>query len=157
MESMEQETLAFLSYFEAMHEEEYRLQDEMADPIAFLAKTGQDTMYFDEAMRQPDRKQFIKAVIKEVNDHIKGKHWQLIPRHEVPKDTPVLPAVWSMKQKHDIKMQQVCKWKAQLNVHGGKKEYAVIFFETYAPVITWFSVRLFLVLSLLNNLEYKTS
>ena len=29
-----------------------------------------------------------------------------------------------------------------LNVHGGKQTYGVNYFETYAPVVTWFAIRL---------------
>jgi hypothetical protein len=45
-ESLEQHDIAFQSYYEAMHEEEYLLQDEMLNPIAFLAGSNEDTMYF---------------------------------------------------------------------------------------------------------------
>ena len=91
-------------------------------------------------MKAPDRKEFIKACVKEVNDHIDRKHWELIPRSEVPEGVKVLPAVWSMKCKRDIKTREVYKWKARLNVHGGKQEYAVNYFETYSPVVTWATV-----------------
>lgn len=137
------------AYYDALHEDDYALQDAMDNPIAFLAQTDADTMYFDQAMQAPDRKEFIKAAIKEVNDHIDRKHWELIPRKEVPKDVKILPAVWSMKRKRDIKTRKVYKWKARLNVHGGKQEYAVNYFETYAPVVTWYTVRLLLILSIL--------
>jgi hypothetical protein len=56
-----------------------------------------------------------------------------------------------MKRKRDIKTQQVYKHKARLNVHGGKQVYGKNYFEMYAPVVTWFSIRLLLVLSILNN------
>ena len=56
-----------------------------------------------------------------------------------------------MKRKRDIKTQRVYKHKARLNVHGGKQEFGENYFETYAPVVTWFSIRLLLVLSLINN------
>ena len=42
------------------------------------------------------------ACIKEVNDQINCKHWELVPRSQIPKDIEILPAIWSMKQKHDI-------------------------------------------------------
>jgi hypothetical protein len=51
-----------------MHEEEYLLQDEMLNPIAFLTGSNEDTMYFHQAMKAPDRNQFKKAIVKEVND-----------------------------------------------------------------------------------------
>ena len=120
-------------------------------PIAYLAKNSADTMYYDQAINQPDRDQFIQAIVKEFNDHIDHKHWQLIPRSEVPKEQKVLPSVWSMKRKRDIKTQEVYKWKARLNVHGGKQTHGVNYWETFAPVVTWITIRLLLVLTVLNN------
>jgi hypothetical protein len=75
-----------------------------------------------------------------VNDHIECKHWELIPREQVPEGEKILLAVWSMKRKQEIKTQKVNKYKARLNVHGGKQEYGINYFETYAPVVTWFSI-----------------
>jgi hypothetical protein len=51
----------------------------------------------------------------------------------VPKGVKVLPSVWSMKWKRDIKTQQVYKHKARLNVHGGKQVYEVNFGQNPAP------------------------
>jgi hypothetical protein len=81
------------AYYDALHEDDYMLQDAMDNPIAFLAQADADTMYFDQAIQEPDCKEFIKACIKEANDHIDRKHWELIPRAEVPKDVKILPAV----------------------------------------------------------------
>jgi hypothetical protein len=135
-----------------MHEEDYKLQDMMNDPIAFLSQHGDpDTMYFHQAMRQPDRDEFIKALVKEINDHIINKHWVLVRRDQVPPGTKILDSVWSMKRKRDLKTRQVYKYKARLNVHGGQQEYGVNYFETYSPVVNWFSLRTLLTLSLLNS------
>ncbi len=60
-------------------------------------------MYFHEAMQAPDADEFVKAVVKEVNDHIECKHWEFIPRKQVPKGEKILLAVWSMKRKWDIR------------------------------------------------------
>jgi hypothetical protein len=69
----------------------------MTDPIAFLARTSDpDTMYFHQAIRQPDCEEFIKAIIGEINDHIKQKHWVLVPRDKVPKGTKILDSVWAI-------------------------------------------------------------
>ena len=40
------------------------------------------------------------------------------------------------------------KWKADLNVHGGQQEHGVHYWDTYAPVVTWETVRFFLMLSI---------
>jgi hypothetical protein len=38
-----------------------------------------------------------------------------------------------------------------LNVHGGKQVYGENCFEMYAPVVTWFSIYLVLILSIINK------
>ena len=54
-----------------------------------------------------------------------------------------------MRRKRRIKTQEVYKWKARLNVHGGQQEHRVHYWDTYAPVVAWQTVRFFLILSLL--------
>lgn len=53
------------TYFEALHEEDFKLQDDMKDPIGFKASTDPDTMYYHQAMKAPDKEQFISAIVKE--------------------------------------------------------------------------------------------
>jgi len=36
----------------------------MSDPTIFLAKTDQDTMYYHQAINQPDTDEFRKAKVK---------------------------------------------------------------------------------------------
>ena len=148
------ETEADDEYYDVLHEDDYRLQDDMKDPIAFKASSDPDILYYHEAIRAADSKEFLKAIVKEVNDHIEGNHWELIPTEEVPKGTRVLDSVWAMKRKRDIKTRQVYKHKARLNIHGGQQEYGTHYTDTYSPVVNWFSVRLLLVLSKIHG--YKT-
>ena len=56
-----------------------------------------------------------------------------------------------MKHKRDIATQKVSKYKARLNLHGNKQEQGIKFFDTYAQVITWPIIRLFLTLSILQK------
>eukprot|EP00956_Cyclotella_meneghiniana_P028259 scaffold65189_cov41-Cyclotella_meneghiniana.AAC.1 len=111
-----------------------------------------DIMYFHQAMRQADADEFAKAVVKEVYGHIKQKHWKLVPRSEVPEDSEVIPSVWSMRRKLDITTNAITKYKSRLNLHGGKQTFGVNYFETYAPVVTWFAIRLMLIAALLFTL-----
>jgi hypothetical protein len=71
----------------------------MHHPIAFLTEMMGGVMYLNQALRQPDSKEFVQAVIKEVNGHDDNNHWKLIPRTEVPEGTEVVPSVWAMQQK----------------------------------------------------------
>ena len=76
-------------------------------------------------------------------------NYEPVPLNQVPKGTKLIDMVWSMRHKQRIKTQEVYKWKARLNVHGGQQEHGVHYWDTYAPVVTWQTVRLFLILSIL--------
>jgi hypothetical protein len=46
----------------------------------------------------------------------------------------------------NLTTNEITRYKARLNLlHGGEQEYGVNYFDTYAPVITWFAVGLLLV------------
>ena len=45
-------------YYDAMHQEDYSIQDQMSNPISYAASTNKDTMYWHEAMKQPDAEEF---------------------------------------------------------------------------------------------------
>ena len=109
------------------------------------ATSNPDTMYFDQGMREPDSDQFVHTVIKELNDHISHKHWELVPRSEVPKHIKIIPSAWSLKRKRDIKTRKVYKWKARLNVHDGRQVHGINYWETFSPVVTWITIRILLI------------
>jgi Reverse transcriptase (RNA-dependent DNA polymerase)/GAG-pre-integrase domain len=111
-------------------------------PMAFAASSDPDIMYLDEALKAPDRAEFIRAMQKEVQAHTSNNNWRIIPRSRVPHGQTVLPAVWAMRRKRNIQTQEVYKWKARLNVHGGKQIKGLNYWETYAPVASWASIRL---------------
>eukprot|EP00957_Ditylum_brightwellii_P133687 10192844-Ditylum_brightwellii.AAC.2 len=123
----------------------------MQQPLAYLPQADPDTMQYHQAMKEPDKAQFIEAIVHEVNTHTERKHWSLIPKDQVPEGVKVLSAIWKMKRKRDIRTGKIRKWKAHLNVHGGQQVQGVNYWETYGPVVTWFAIRLLLILSLLNN------
>ncbi len=49
------------------HDYHLDLQERMQNPIAFHAEMMGDIMYYDQALQQPDAKQFTNAVVKEVD------------------------------------------------------------------------------------------
>jgi hypothetical protein len=152
LESIQQESLSLPIYLEAARYDPYE-DNELDDvhPLTLLSKADKDTMYLHEALRAPDRAEFIKAMQAEIGSHTERKHWKLMLKIDVPEEHKVLDAIWSMKRKRRIKTQVVYKWKARLNVHGGQQVYGVNFWETFAPVVTWASIRLVLILSILHG------
>ena len=132
-------------------EVEYEIQQAMKDPIAFAASSDPDIMYLNQAMKQPDKKQFMKAMKSEIDSHTENKHWVIVPRSAVPDGMEVLPTVWAMRRKRRIVSREIYKWKARLNVHGGKQTKGVNYWETYAAALKWASIRFFLIQAILNN------
>jgi Reverse transcriptase (RNA-dependent DNA polymerase) len=119
------------------------------DPIYFEDTADTDTMYFHKAMRAPDAKQFKEAMKKEVKGHMEKGHWEVVCKTDMPSHAKILPAVWSMKRKRQIKTLEIYKHKARLNLGGHKQEYGVHYHKTYLPVVRWMSIRLLLVLSII--------
>ena len=128
---------------------EHHTMVDQVNPMSLLAKTDQDTMYWDQAIKAPDSEHFIKAALDEVQTHEDNEHWISVPLTEVPEGVRILDCVWSMKRKRRLKTNEIYKHKARLNIHGGQQELGINYWETYAPVVTWAAIRLLLVLSII--------
>ncbi len=103
------------------HNAHLDLQERMRNPIAFHAEMMGDILYFQQVLRQPDAKEFVQAVIKEVNRHVDCNNWTLKIRSKVPEDVQIVPSVWSMQRKCDLTTNKIKSHKARLNLHGGSK------------------------------------
>jgi hypothetical protein len=106
-------------------------------------------MYWDQELKHHDAAEFVKAAVDEISTHQENGQWKVVPLDDIPKETPVLDAVWSMKMKQKLMTNEVYKHKARLNVHGGQQ--GVSYWETYAPVVTWAPIRIVLVLVLIYS------
>jgi hypothetical protein len=131
------------------HDSHLQLQERMKNPILFHAEMMGDIMYLQQALRQPDAKEFAKAVIKEVNRHVDSNNWTFRMQIKVPEDVQIVPSVWSLHCKHNLTMNKVKSHKARLNLHGGKQVYRMNYYETYAPVMTRFAIRLMIIFGII--------
>jgi hypothetical protein len=127
------------------HDVHLELQEQMQNPTPFHAEMMGDIMYLQQALRQPDAKEFVHAVVKEVNGHVDCDNWTLKKRSEVPEDVQIVPSVWSMRRKHDLTTNKFKSHKAGC----GKQIYGMNYFETYAPVVTWFAIRLMIIFGII--------
>ena len=48
-----------------------------------------------------------------------------------------------------LTINQLTRYKARLNLYGGKKSYGVNYFKTYAPVVTWFLICFLILIAIL--------
>jgi predicted SnoaL-like aldol condensation-catalyzing enzyme len=69
------------------------------NPLTMLAKTDEDTMYWNKALQQPDSAQFVQTAKDEINTNETNKHWVVVMMNQVPKNMAILDSVWSMKRK----------------------------------------------------------
>jgi hypothetical protein len=75
------------------HDTHLELQERMRNPIAFHAEMMGDIMYLNQALQQSDAREFVQAVVKEVNGHMDCNNWTLKKRSEVPDDAQIVPSV----------------------------------------------------------------
>jgi hypothetical protein len=54
-----------------------------------------------------------------------------------------------MRRKRDLTTNEIKSHKARLNLHGGKQIYEMNYFETYAPVVTWFAIRVMIIFGII--------
>jgi Reverse transcriptase (RNA-dependent DNA polymerase)/GAG-pre-integrase domain len=114
--------------------------------VAYAASKDPDTMYLHQAMQQPDKDQFLEAMVKEVEGQMSNGNFAIVHIDEVPQGATILPAVWAMRRKRRIGTGEIYKWKARLNIDGSKQTKGVNFWDTYAPVASWLVIRLILIL-----------
>ena len=140
--------------YQALHPETWEHEDE--DPLmVYKATADPDTMYMHQAMEQPDKANFIEAMEKEVRDQMDNGNFTIIRRTQVPEGATILPMVWQMRRKRDIKTRQVKKWKARLNIDGSKMKKNIHYDQTYAPVASWNSIRMLLNLTAIHGWHTK--
>ena len=99
-----------------------------------------------DAMRRNDAPQFRNAMVKEIRELEGRRAWNVIPRSQVPANRRVLPGTWVMRVKH-YPDGSVNKYKARFCDRGDKQIEGVDYYEKYAPVINWNTVRLLLAIT----------
>ena len=72
------------------------------DVVALKATSDPDTMYYHEAMREPDADEFRKAMTSEWGGQMTNGNFLKMKRSEVPEGAKILPSVWQMKRKRLI-------------------------------------------------------
>ena len=103
-------------------------------------------------LQQYNRNQFVEAMTKKIGDHTKRKHWEIVPRSQMPRGIKPIMAIWSFKRKR-YPDGTLNKHKDRLCAHGIQQQWGINYWETYAPVVNWVSVRFLLIISQLAGLE----
>ena len=108
-------------------------------------KSNNENYTFHEMLKQDDASNFIKAMGKESNYHSSRSHWEIVKRFEIPPGVKTSQAIWSFKHK-SFPVGKQNRHRTHLCAHGGMQQWGVNYWETYAPVVNWISVRFLMIL-----------
>jgi hypothetical protein len=114
--------------------------------------TSNESYTYSGMLKEQDHKQFFKAMEVELADHEERDHWTLMERKDLPIGTKTIMAIWSFKRKR-FPDGSLNKHKARLCAHGGQQTWGLDYWDTYAPVVTWASVRLLLIVAKIHGLH----
>jgi hypothetical protein len=121
--------------------------DPIPDSMVLLVSAGKkehpDIFSYEEAMNGEHRLEWIEAAKKEIESLEKFGCWKEIPTSKAT--TKVLPGTWVFRVKR-APDGSFKKFKARYCIRGDLQEGD---FETYAPVVSFSSVRLFLAWSIM--------
>ena len=106
-----------------------------------------DAMPLNVALQQPDRDKFIHAMARELEHHTELKHWKIIHKSQVPRNAQPIPMVWTLQRKRDP-ADEILKWKACLCAGGHRQVFGDTYWTTFAPVVSWTTVRCVFILAL---------
>ena len=136
---LQQNTDPFYGTVEEMH------------PFALATKAdAADNPTWEQAMNRPDSAGYWEACKKELNTLADKKNgWDVVERQPWMN---ILPSTWAFRCKR-YSDGSVRKLKARFCARGDKQVEGVDYFDTFAPVINWTTVRLMLILTLILNLS----
>lgn len=113
---------------------------------------------YQQAMNSPERKEWIKAIEREMEFLKKNDTWHLV---ECPKVCEVIDNKWVFQLKHD-EDGNLKKYKARLVARGFNQVKGVNYSETFAPVVNMVTIRTFMVIATrygwpVRQLDVKTA
>ena len=76
-------------------------------------------------------------------------------RDDMPAGAKTITAIWYFKRKR-CPDGSLIKHKARICAHGRQQTWGQDYWDTYAPVVTWASVRLLLIVSKIHRVDSKS-
>jgi hypothetical protein len=112
------------------------------DPREYAAKVrggDADNPTHQQAINGSDSAEYLKAMKLEVATLVGQRTWESVPR---TKGMNVLKSTWEFKLKSLPDGIAYCCHKARFCARGNLQKEGIDFFETYAPVVKWSTIRL---------------
>jgi hypothetical protein len=123
--------------------------------IRGVAQLQSDTpTTFKEAMTSVDKSEWLNAAKKEYETAVSMNTWDVISLADLPSGANVISVKWVFKRKHDASGTPT-EFKARMTPHGYKQIEGVDFYETYAQVGMYKTLRVLLALVVDGDLELQ--
>ncbi len=110
-----------------------------------------DTPNYREAMTGDHRKEFKRAMEKELQSLSDKGTWHAILRSDVPQHVKIIPLTWVFRIKR-LPNGDFSKFKARICVRGDLQEETR---ETHAPVVRWTTIRGVLTFAVKHKLKTR--
>ena len=107
-----------------------------------------------EAITGEHSEEYLEAMGIEMQALQRAVTWDVVPRSQVPRTTNILPLTWVYKLKH-YPDGRPRKFKARLCVRGDKQIKGIDYTDKYAPVVSWTTVRLLMILTVREKLHTR--
>lgn len=126
--------------------ESRRIQGQRHAALAVRPDASRDPTTIKEALTGADKDLWRVAIKEEMDSLLRNGTWDLVKR---PQNRNIVSCKWVFKIKSSG------RFKARLVARGFTQTEGVDYFETYAPVCSWDSIRMVLALAARNNLKIQ--
>lgn len=109
---------------------------------------------YREAMSSKEAAQWRAAMEEEMRSQAGCRSWETVQRSAVPNGKRILPCKWVYKLKLATD-GSIARYKARVVAKGFMQRHGVDYFETYAPVMAYKTLRVLLSLAAIFNYEIK--
>ena len=79
--------------FQAVNENFDNTCNDMLYHVSSVYKDANESYTFKEMLHQDYQNQFVEAMTKEIGDHTKRKHWEIVPRPQMPRGIKPIMAI----------------------------------------------------------------
>ena len=90
----------------------------------------------------------------EMDRFIAKDSFEIVHRHSIPREQRILNAVWTFRRK-TTPTGQVYRHRSRLCVDGSRQQQGIDYTKSYSPVVSWSTLRLLFILSIILDLKSR--
>jgi hypothetical protein len=113
-----------------------------------------DTLTQSQMLKTADYQEFIASQHKEIKGLVVMGVFDIQPMENKPASARLLSAIWSYRCKRSP-AGDILKYKSRICVDGSQQLHGRVFWEVYAPVVSWPTIHLLLLLSSILDLQQR--